>query len=172
MLAALVAVLLVRSDVEAVESYKKTLSTFEALAHRVQKVHTWRGVDFYDDSKATNVGAVAMALASFDRPVILIAGGRDKQGDYAPLKGLVHHKVKKLFLLGEAKWAIEKVLKDQTAIELVEDMKEAVQKSVEIAQENDVVLLSPACSSYDQYRNYKERGDDFAKWAHYFCEKT
>lgn len=161
MLASLLAALIISRDANAVRSYTETLRTFVGLNHRLQKIHSWHGVDFYDDSKATNVGAVVMALAGFEKNVILIAGGRDKMGDYSPLKGLVQHKVKKLILLGEAKETIEQALQGTTSLVCVEDMGAAVSQAVASAEPGDTVLLSPACSSYDQYKNYKERGDDF-----------
>ena len=161
MLASLTAALLINSTPEAVESYKKTLKTFTGLNHRMQKVHSHKGVFYYDDSKATNVGAVIMALASFDKPIILIAGGKEKNCDFSPLKGLIKNKVKKLILLGDAKEKMAKLFKDDAEIILVKDMKEAVSQASKEACEGDVVLLSPACASFDQYKNFEERGYDF-----------
>lgn len=169
MLAALTSVVLVQSDESAVESYKKTLVDFEGLPHRLQKVLEHNGVEYYDDSKGTNVGAVVMALASFPGNVILLAGGRDKEGDYAPLRGLVRGKVKKLILFGEAKNKMAQVLAGTTSIEAVENMKQAVGVAQKVATPGDVVLLSPACSSFDQYKNYAERGDDFKKCVMEIC---
>jgi len=161
MLAALLVVTEIASSDEVITSYRHTLSLFKGLPHRLQKVASLGGVDYFDDSKATNVGAVVMALASFHRPIVLIAGGRDKQGDYAPLKGLIQGKVKKLILMGEAQELMAKELQGTTDIALVHDMKEAVQVAHESVKEDDVVLFSPACSSFDQYENYMQRGDDF-----------
>jgi UDP-N-acetylmuramoylalanine--D-glutamate ligase len=161
MMAAVLAVLVVNSNSEAVEAYRKKLKNFSALPHRVEKVGSFDGVDYYDDSKGTNVGAVVMSLASFDQPVILIAGGKDKNSDYFPLKGLLKGKVKKLILLGEAKEKMYQALKDSVDTTLVDDMKAAVKLAHNNAVSGDVVLLSPACSSFDQYQNYKERGLDF-----------
>lgn len=163
MLAALLVVLDLKNDEPSVESYRKTLKNFEGLAHRLQKVHTEQGVDYFDDSKATNVGAVVMALASFDRPIVLIAGGRDKEGDYSPLTGLVKGKVKNLILLGEAKERMKEAFQGLTEVVLVDDMKAAVRLAKELVESGDVVLLSPACSSFDQYPNFKERGLDFQR---------
>jgi UDP-N-acetylmuramoylalanine--D-glutamate ligase len=161
MLASLTAVLLINKTPEAVNSYKKTLKTFKGLKHRMQKVHEFNGVHYYDDSKATNVGAVVMALASFDQPIILIAGGKEKNCDFAPLKGIIKNKVKKLILLGDAKDKMETIFKNDAEIILVKDMKEAVLQAKQEASEGDVVLLSPACASFDQYKNFEERGYDF-----------
>lgn len=161
MLASLVAALAYRNDEASVASYRGTLKNFQGLPHRVEKFFSTQGIDFYDDSKGTNVGAVVMALAGFDKNVILIAGGRDKHGDYAPLKGLLAGKVKKLILLGEAKTVMEKALQGATEIKLVATMREAVHEAKVSAESGDTVLLSPACSSFDQYRDYEERGLDF-----------
>lgn len=161
MMAALLAVLVVNSKPEAVGAYRKKLKNFSALQHRLEKVGSFNGVDYYDDSKGTNVGAVVMSLASFDQPVILIAGGKDKNSNYSPLKGLLKGKVKKLILLGEAKDKMHEVLKNSADTVLANSMKEAVKVARACAAPGDVVLLSPACSSFDQYQNYKERGLDF-----------
>lgn len=161
MLASLAAVLVYKNDEASVASYRGTLKNFRGLPHRVEKFFSAGGIDFYDDSKGTNVGAVVMALAGFEKNVILIAGGRDKQGDYAPLQGLIKGKVKKLILLGEAKNAMEKSLQGTTEIKLVDDMRAAVREAMVSAESGDTVLLSPACSSFDQYHNYEERGRDF-----------
>lgn len=163
MLAALTTVLLIKNEAAAVESYRKTLANFVGLPHRVEKVHEENGVSYYDDSKGTNVGSVVMALASFDGNVILIAGGKDKLCDYSPLKGLVKAKVKTLVLLGEAKERLAESLKGIVPIVLTQNMDEAVNNAKKVAKPGDVVLLSPACSSYDQYKNYKERGLHFQR---------
>ncbi len=170
MLAALASVLVLKNDAASVAAYKKVLTQFEGLPHRLQKVGSFGGVTYYDDSKATNVGAVVMALASFDGNVILIAGGRDKLGDYSPLKGLVKGKVKELILLGEAKTVMANALNGTTKISLVSDMKDAVSTAKKIAAPGDTVLLSPACSSFDQYKNYAERGADFCKWVEFYAK--
>lgn len=141
------------------------LKKFKALRHRLELSGTWKGIRFFDDSKGTNVGSVVMSLASFDGPVILLLGGRDKGGDYSPLKPLIRHKAKGVIVFGEAKEKIVKALEGEIPFHSVANMQEAVRKSYEIGQAGDVVLLSPACSSFDQYKNYAERGDDFKKWA-------
>ena len=152
------------------QSLGRALKNFKALSHRLEPVGNFNGISFYDDSKGTNVGAVVMSLASFERGVILILGGRDKGGDYSPLKSLIRGKAKALIVLGEAKPKIMAALEGQCPTYPVENMKEAVEKSFEIGSEGDVVLLSPACSSFDQYQNYAERGRDFQKWVSYFYE--
>ena len=162
-LAALIVVLKIQSGEKAVESYCKTLKNFSGLPHRMQKFYAHNGIEFYDDSKGTNVQATAMALTSFAKNVILIAGGLDKGGDYGVLKGLIKAKVKMLILLGQAKDKLFEIFKDQTEVVRVQNMGEAVGIALATAQSGDVVLLSPACASFDQYKNYAERGDHFQR---------
>ncbi len=137
------------------------LSSFRPPPHRISLVAEIDGVIFYDDSKATNIGAVQSALAGMERPVILIAGGRDKGGDYGLLAPLVREKVKLLVLTGEAGEKIAGALDDQVDIQMAGDMEEAVCRAVEAAVPGDAVLLSPACSSFDMYKGYAERGLHF-----------
>lgn len=138
-----------------------TLDSFEGLPHRMQWVARHGEVDFYDDSKATNVGAVVMSLASFDQDVVLIMGGVDKGGDYLPLKPLLKAKVKAAIVMGEAKEKIQKSLASSTEFVPVENMKQAVETAWKKVGSRGTVLLAPACSSFDMYRNYQERGKDF-----------
>ncbi len=143
------------------EACAAVLARFQGLPHRLEWVATVGGVDFYDDSKGTNVGAVVRALEHFDRPVVLIAGGRDKGGDYAPLLPQVRQKVRQAVLLGEAKEALAAAFNGLVPISLAADMAEAVRLAYGAAQPGDVVLLSPACSSFDMFRDYAERGQVF-----------
>jgi UDP-N-acetylmuramoylalanine--D-glutamate ligase len=147
-----------------------TIDTFQGLPHRIEWVRKINGVDYYDDSKATNVGAVVMSLAGFDESVILIMGGKDKGGDYSPLKPLLKAKVRALILLGEAKEKIMSTLSGATETFEVSDMKQAVERAHELAPPGGTVLLSPACSSFDMYADYKELGEDFKKWVRTLCE--
>ncbi len=142
---------------------QSTLESFKALPHRLEWVREFNEVDYYDDSKGTNVGAVVMSLASFEKPVVLILGGKDKGGDYSVLRALVKNKAKALILLGEAKEKIHRALKDTVPIVEVNSMKAAVQEASRLAEKGDVVLLSPACSSFDMFRDYKHRGQEFQK---------
>lgn len=142
----------------------RALKTFRPLRHRLQKVGEFRGIVFYDDSKGTNIGSVVMSLASFDGRVLLILGGRDKGSDFSPLKSLIRAKVKALILMGEAREKIGQVLGGIVPTHSVVTMKEAVQACYESGETGDVALLSPGCASFDQYKNYAERGDDFARW--------
>jgi UDP-N-acetylmuramoylalanine--D-glutamate ligase len=148
------------------EAIQKTIDTFEPLPHRMQLVHQWRGIRFYDDSKGTNVDSVVRSLESFSSPIILIAGGRDKEGSYDPLISLVRQRVKMLVLLGEARFRLAKALGNLSCTVVVEGMDEALQVALGAAVAGDVVLLSPACSSFDQYEDYKARGDHFRNLVH------
>jgi UDP-N-acetylmuramoylalanine--D-glutamate ligase len=124
-------------------------------------IHQWRGISFFDDSKGTNVGSVVRSLESVKAPVILIAGGRDKEGSYAPLAPLIRERVKVLVLMGEARFRLAKALAALTCTVVVDTMKAAVSEALCAAVPGDVVLLSPACSSFDLYENYAARGEHF-----------
>jgi UDP-N-acetylmuramoylalanine--D-glutamate ligase len=142
---------------------QKSLSDFPGLEHRLEFVRQKDGVRYYNDSKGTNVGAVVKSLASFNDPVILLAGGVDKGGDYAPLEDAVKQKVRRLVLFGAAKQIIARSLGRLTDTVIVEDMPAAVGDAAAHARAGDVVLLSPACSSFDQFANYAERGKVFKR---------
>jgi len=137
------------------------LSRFEGLEHRLEFVQEIEGVRYYNDSKGTNVGSVVKSLQSFSEPVVLIAGGKDKQGDLSPLKDLVRNRVKRLILIGEAKERMARELGTLTDTVMAPSLEEAVLMAHRTAKKGDVVLLSPACSSYDMFRDYKERGKVF-----------
>ena len=152
------------------ENIAKVLKEFPGLEHRLEFAAEAKGVKFIDDSKATNVDAVLRALESVGqtdtRSIILIAGGRDKGGDYSLLGKLIENRVKYLLLLGEAKDKIRKTLihcnpQLTSRVKEVKDMKEAVRTAYRLASKGDCVLLSPACSSFDMFRDYKERGRIF-----------
>jgi UDP-N-acetylmuramoylalanine--D-glutamate ligase len=119
------------------------------------------GVRFYNDSKGTNVGSVLKSLQSFSEPVILIAGGKDKNGDLSPLKELVREHVKHMILLGEAKERMNHDLGGLTDTVMAKTMEEAVSLARQKAEGGEVVLLSPGCSSFDMFKDYKERGRVF-----------
>ncbi len=142
---------------------QEAIDKFSGLEHRMEFVGEVEQVDYYNDSKATNVGAVIPALASFREPVILIAGGRDKGLDFEPLKDLVQEKVKLLILLGEAKEKIFRVMENLTEISLVSSLDEAVILAKKKARPKDVVLLSPGCASFDMFSGYEARGRFFKK---------
>ncbi len=143
---------------------QRALEKFEGLPHRTQFVQKVQGVSYYDDSKGTNVDAVVKSLAGFpDGKVLLIAGGRDKGGSYRPLRKVVSKKVKHLLLIGEAQAKMAKALLGTTSIHREGTLQKAVKTAAAKSACGDVVLLSPACSSFDQFQDYKERGDLFQK---------
>ncbi|MBI5586917.1 MAG: UDP-N-acetylmuramoyl-L-alanine--D-glutamate ligase [Deltaproteobacteria bacterium] len=143
------------------EAILKTLSGFKGLHHRMEFVRELDGVTYIDDSKGTNVGALVMALKGTDAPVVLIAGGKDKGGDYGVLSDLVKEKVRLLVLLGEARFRIKEALQALTETVVAGSLEEAVKVARERAQDGDTVLLCPACSSFDMFKSYKERGELF-----------
>ncbi|MFH1664946.1 MAG: UDP-N-acetylmuramoyl-L-alanine--D-glutamate ligase [Candidatus Omnitrophota bacterium] len=140
---------------------QEAVKTFKGLSHRFEKVACYDGIDFIDDSKATNVDATRRALESLHKKVVLIAGGRDKGGDYGPLRALVNAKVKKMVLMGEARETIKRVFSPVVAVQEAKDMAEAVGIAADSACCGEAVMLSPMCSSFDMFTDYKERGDVF-----------
>lgn len=145
------------------ETVLNTVVRFQGLPHRVQLVAEIEGVRYFDDSKGTNVGALVKSLESFNEPIILIAGGRDKDSDFSVLKHLVRQKVKLLLLIGEAAEKMETALRGATETMIVESMEPAVERARIRSRAGDVVLLSPACASFDMYKDYAERGNHFAQ---------
>jgi UDP-N-acetylmuramoylalanine--D-glutamate ligase len=141
------------------------VNDFAGFAHRVEWARHWKGIDFYDDSKGTNVGAVVKALEGFDRPVLLLLGGRDKLGSYEPLVAPLKAKGKAVFAFGEAGPGICEQLGKKLDVQLHPDLESAFRNALEKAVPGDVVLLSPACSSFDQYKSYAQRGDHFKRLA-------
>ena len=145
------------------ENIMNSLSQFEGIHHRMEFVREINGVRFVNDSKGTNVGATIKSLESFDCPIILIAGGKDKGGNYEPLGDLIKRKVKSLFLIGASKTKIRAVLPGYRNVEDVSTLEDAVEKAFLRAKAGEVVLFSPACSSFDMFKNYEERGNVFKK---------
>lgn len=143
------------------EVLEKVVEEFSGLPHRMEVVREIDGVTYINDSKGTNVDAVKKSLESFSGNVILIAGGRDKDGDFSVLRELVKEKVKSLILIGEAKQKIADVLGSTVPYYFEEDMKSAVLRAKEISQRGDIVLLSPGCASFDMFRNFEHRGEVF-----------
>lgn len=139
------------------------LRTFRPLGHRMALVGKVRGVAFYDDSKGTNVGAAVTALLGLSEPkAVLIAGGRDKLGEYGPLVSALEEKGRAAVLIGEAAGRIAEAVQGRVPIVHAASMDEAVEAAFRLAEPADAVLLSPACSSYDMFTSYAERGDRFA----------
>jgi UDP-N-acetylmuramoylalanine--D-glutamate ligase len=147
----------------SLEAIKDSLREFPGLEHRLEFVREKDGVRYVNDSKGTNVGAVVKSLESFNEPIILIAGGRDKAGDFSPLRSLVKERVKAIILIGEAREKIKKSLGDLTKTVMAKDLKEAVQISRGITVKGNVVLLSPACASFDMFMDFEDRGRQFKK---------
>jgi len=146
------------------DSLLKTLAKFKGVEHRTERVETSRdGVLYINDSKATNVDSLEKALLSFDKPVVLIAGGKDKQSAYERLNSLVKERVKALVLIGEARPLIKKAWGDLVPTKEAATLEEAVKIASALAKSGDVVLLSPACSSFDMFRNFEERGCQFKR---------
>jgi UDP-N-acetylmuramoylalanine--D-glutamate ligase len=143
------------------EGIQTALDAFEGLHHRMEYVKDENGVQYYNDSKATNVDAVKRSLESFGSQVILIMGGRDKGGSYSLLNGLIKERVKRLIAIGEAREKILDALGDLTRSEGARTMEEAVNVAHQAAAPGDTVLLSPGCSSFDMFTDYAERGEAF-----------
>lgn len=143
------------------ETIAEVLKEFKGVEHRLEPVAEINGIKFINDSKATNVDSVWYALQSVAKPIILIAGGKDKGGDFSKLASLVKEKVKLLVLIGEAKEKIKSALGSLTETVEAQDLAEAVKTAYKKAQAGDTVLLSPACASYDMFLNFEERGKVF-----------
>ncbi|HLO24836.1 MAG TPA: UDP-N-acetylmuramoyl-L-alanine--D-glutamate ligase, partial [Geobacteraceae bacterium] len=156
-MAALATVLLMGGDAAASQN---AIVAFRGLPHRMELVRTIDGIPWYEDSKATNVGSVEKALASFDN-ITLIAGGKDKGGSYAPLAELVRARVRHMVLIGEARERIAHELGHLTDTHLADSLEEAVQRARELTGPGGVVLFSPACSSFDMFRDYEERAERY-----------
>lgn len=144
------------------EKIREALQTFESLEHRMEPVANIKGVEFINDSKATNVNSTWFALESMTKPVILILGGVDKGNDYSLLKELVKEKVKAIVCMGTDNRKIHEAFGDIVSLMVnTESAKEAVQAGFHFANKGDVVLLSPACASFDLFKNYEDRGNQF-----------
>ena len=160
---AMAAMALARAAGAAYAPLVETVGTFQGLPHRLEKVGTVRGVDYYDDSKGTNVGATIAALRGLARPVMLIAGGVGKGQDFAPLAEPVGEYARRVLLIGEDAGRIESAIAPSgVATERCATLEAAVAAAARHARAGDVVLLSPACASLDMFRDYKHRGDAFA----------
>ncbi len=139
------------------------LRAFKGLPHRVEKVAVLNDITFYDDSKGTNVGATVAALSGFAQPVVLIAGGDGKGQDFSPLRAPVAGHARAVILIGRDREKIAAALDGcGVPLERVADMDQAVRKALAVSRSGDVVLLSPACASFDMYRDYLHRGEVFA----------
>ncbi len=139
------------------------IQAFGGIPHRGQWVAEIDGVEWINDSKATNVGAAQASIEGRERPVILIAGGQSKGADMSTLSEAIRQKVKLALLLGEDASRLQQAWQGDTRIERVRDMQQAVQRAYEVASSGDCVLLAPACASFDMYPKFEARGDDFMK---------
>jgi UDP-N-acetylmuramoylalanine--D-glutamate ligase len=146
------------------EKIRDALQTFESLAHRMEPIVTIKNVEFINDSKATNINSTWFALESMEKPVILILGGVDKGNDYTLLKDLVKEKVKAIVCMGTDNRKIHEAFGDIVSLMVnTSSAVEAAQAAFHFANKGDVVLLSPACASFDLFKNYEDRGNQFKK---------
>jgi UDP-N-acetylmuramoylalanine--D-glutamate ligase len=148
------------------------LVAFRPLAHRMELVGDFNDIEFYDDSKGTNVGAVVAALDGFPRRVVLIAGGKDKGGSYAPLAAVMRKSGRAAVLIGEAAPKMREALAPVVPVEIAATMEEAVDLAAGLAQHGDAVVLSPACSSFDMFRDYAHRAEVFRAAVHELIAST
>lgn len=144
------------------EKIRVAIESFENLEHRMETVSTIRGVEFINDSKATNVNSTWYALESMTKPTILILGGVDKGNDYSLIRELVKEKVKAIVCLGKDNRKIQEAFQNDVSLMLnTSSAEEAVQAAFHFSNKGDVVLLSPACASFDLFKNYEDRGNQF-----------
>lgn len=143
------------------EGIRAAVAEFGGVEHRLEPVRTWNGVEFYNDSKATNVDAAMKAVASFPGGVHLILGGKDKDSDYGEMRAMLRERVKAVYTIGSAAEKITRQLGGVVKIEGAGTLEVAVAEAAQAAVPGDVVLLAPACSSFDQFENYEHRGRVF-----------
>jgi UDP-N-acetylmuramoylalanine--D-glutamate ligase len=144
------------------DKIREAVQSFESLEHRMEYVSTVRGVEFINDSKATNVNSTWFALESMQKPVILILGGIDKGNDYSLIRNLVKERVKAIVCMGTDNRKIHEAFQNDTPVIVnTSSAKDAVKSSFHLAAKGDVVLLSPACASFDLFKNYEDRGKQF-----------
>jgi UDP-N-acetylmuramoylalanine--D-glutamate ligase len=149
----------------APEKIRAAVRDFKAVEHRLEFVATIRGVDYYNDSKATNVDATIKALESFPANIHLILGGKDKGSDYSVLNELLRQRVKRVYTIGAAAAKIESQIKGVEVVH-AENLENALRKANAVAEAGEVVLLAPACASFDQFKNYEQRGLVFKEIVH------
>jgi UDP-N-acetylmuramoylalanine--D-glutamate ligase len=157
----LAAVCVARLEKVSAESIRASVASFTAVEHRLELVRKLNGVEFYNDSKATNVDATMKAVASFAKGIHLVLGGKDKDSDYSLMAPLLKERVKVVYTIGSAAEKIERQLHGVVKMVAAETMQVAVAEAAKAAVAGDVVLLSPACSSFDQFENYEHRGRVF-----------
>ena len=157
----LAAVCVARLEKVSAESIRASVASFTAVEHRLELVRKLNGVEFYNDSKATNVDATMKAVASFPKGIHLVLGGKDKDSDYSLMAPLLKERVKAVYTIGSAAEKIERQLHGVVKMVAAETMQVAVAEAAKAAVAGDVVLLSPACSSFDRFENYEHRGRVF-----------
>jgi UDP-N-acetylmuramoylalanine--D-glutamate ligase len=143
------------------EKILEALKSFKGVEHRLELVREIAGIKFINDSKATNVDSVEVALKSFDEPIFLILGGQDKGNDYSMIEDLVVKKVKKIYAIGSSAEKVFNYFHRKVKTEIKTDFNDVVNASLSEARSGDVVLLSPACASFDMFDNYEHRGKIF-----------
>jgi UDP-N-acetylmuramoylalanine--D-glutamate ligase len=140
---------------------RQAIQNFKAVEHRLEYVATIKGVEYFDDSKATNVDATIKALESFPKNIHLILGGKDKGSDYTVLNDLLRERVKRVYTIGAAAEKIESHIKGAAEIVHAETLENAIRRASAVAEPGDIVLLAPACASFDQFQSYNHRGRVF-----------
>jgi len=147
-----------------VDALKRAIEKFKGVKYRLELVRKLDGVSYYDDTPGTNVAAVRAALESFNDPIILIAGGKSKGTDFSELAPIVRDRVKALILIGESKNEVRNQVAAGVQTQEADTLESAVQLARNEAKPGDVVLLSPMCASFDMFRDYQDRGEQFRKY--------
>jgi UDP-N-acetylmuramoylalanine--D-glutamate ligase len=168
----LAACLMAREAGASIEAMRSVITTFSGVAHRLEFVREYKGVSYFNDSVATSPGRLVAALHSFSEPIVLLAGGRDKNLPWEDAARLILHKSHAVILFGEAAELIAKTIvkvrhevsTTQTAVHRCAHLEEAVKLAAQLARPGEVVLLSPGCASFDAFHNYAERGERFKEW--------
>ncbi len=150
----------------SLDSIRHVVGSFLGTEHVLEFVREYHGVKYYNDSKGTNVDATQKALASFEEPILLIVGGKDKGGDFSQLHELIRQKVTTVIAIGEAASRIVSSLKQVSSPIIADDLHGAITTAAREAKTGDVVLFSPACSSFDMFKNYDHRGKEFKRHVH------
>lgn len=145
------------------ECIKKSLENFKGVEHRLEYIRDINGIKFYNDSKATNVNSVWYAIKGFKEPLVLLLGGKDKGNDYSEIEKEVKDHVKHIIAIGDSKMKVYNYFKEIVPVTMAESFEDAVFKAAGSAAKGDVVLLSPACASFDMFDNYEHRGTEFKR---------
>jgi len=153
------------------QEVRHAVAKFQAVEHRLEFVLRLNGVDYFNDSKATNVDATIKALESFPANIHLILGGKDKGSDYTVLNDLLRTRVKRVYTIGAAAAKIESHIKGAAEILHAETLENAVRRAAAAAQTGDIVLLAPACASFDQFQSYEHRGRTFKEVVHSLADQ-